>query len=329
MADVQWPGLGAETPNTPSPPARGLTYDALHRAGKRGIWRPIVGVIVLGAATYALIPLLAQLVLAIWLGFTGRPIGANLERILNIEEPTPFGLAVVNVILASGIVTTWLVSRWLHGIKPGWVSSVQHGLRWRYLAVCLLLSLVALVSALIVSTIVAVVAGPATAAEAEAGLNEFTKTTRNYLLVILVLTPLQAAGEEYIFRGYLTQAFGGLFGPWAAVLIPAVLFAFAHGLGQSLPVFVDRLAFGIIAGVLVLRTGGLEAGIAMHVLNNWVAFGFTLAFGDMATTLTAPEGRWWDLAPTVVQSLLYLGLALMVARAMKLRVRTDPRVLAA
>jgi uncharacterized protein len=329
MSDVQWPGVGAETPNPPATPARGLTYDSLHRAGKRGIWRPIVGVITLGAATYAVIPLLTQLVLAIWFGFTDQPIAASLERVLNIDEPTPFGLAVVNVILASGIVTTWLVTRWLHGIKPGWVSSVQHGLRWRYLAVCLLLSLVALVSALIVSTIIAVVAGPATSAEAEAGLNEFTKTTRNYLLVILVLTPLQAAGEEYLFRGYLTQAFGGLFGPWVAVLIPAVLFALAHGIGQSLPVFVDRLAFGIIAGVLVLRTGGLEAAIAMHVLNNWVAFGFTLAFGDMAATLTAPEGRWWDLAPTVVQSLLYLGLALMVARTMKLRVRTDPRVLAA
>lgn len=329
MSDLQWPGLGAETPKPSTAPARGLTYDALHRAGKRGIWRPIIGVIVLGAATYALIPLLAQLVLAIWLGFAGRPIGANLERILNLDEPTPIGLAVVNVILASGIVTTWLVTRWLHGIKPGWVSSVQHGLRWRYFAVCLMLSLVALASALIVSTIVAVVAGPSAAANTEAGLNEFTTTTRNYLLVILVLTPLQAAGEEYLFRGYLTQAFGGLFGPWAAVMIPAVLFAFAHGLGQSLPVFVDRLAFGVIAGVLVLRTGGLEAAIAMHVLNNWVAFGFTLAFGDMAATLTAPEGRWWDLASTLVQSLLYLGLALMVARAMKLRVRTDPRVLAA
>ena len=31
-----------------------------------------------------------------------------------------------------------------------------------------------------------------------------------------------------------------------------------------------------------MLTGGLEAGIAMHVLNNWLAFGLALAFGDMA-----------------------------------------------
>ena len=69
---------------------------------------------------------------------------------------------------------------------------------------------------------------------------------------------------------------------WWRSLVPAVLFALAHGLGQSVPIFFDRLAFGLVAGLLVVLTGGLEAGIAMHVLNNWVAFGLTLAFGDMA-----------------------------------------------
>ena len=60
---------------------------------------------------------------------------------------------------------------------------------------------------------------------------------RDFLLVIVLLTPLQAAGEEYAFRGYLTQAFGGLFrqaGSAAAVVVPALLFALAHG-AQSPP----------------------------------------------------------------------------------------------
>ncbi len=306
-----------------------LTYDRVHLAGKPGIWRPIVGMILLGAMTYALVPLVAQLGVAIWLASTGQPVLDGLERVLDLTNPTPLGLAIVNVVIASGIVTTWAVSRWLHGIKPRWVSSIAPRLRWGYLGACLLLSVVALIAALFASTLVTIVAGPSAAMETEAGLNEFTRTTRNFLLVILLLTPLQAAGEEYLFRGYLTQAFGGLLGRWAAVVIPAVLFAFAHGLGQSLPVFVDRLAFGLIAGVLVLRTGGLEAPIAMHVLNNWLAFGLTLAFGDMGTTLSAPEGRWWDLVPTLAQSLVYLGLALLVARSMKLGTRADPHVLAA
>ena len=140
---------------------------------------------------------------------------------------------------------------------------------------------------------------------------------------MLLLTPFQAAGEEYFFRGYLTQAFGGSSRgrrAWQGARDrgPAVLFAIAHGLGQSVPLFFDRLAFGLVAGVLVIYTGGLEAGIAMHVLNNFLAFGLALAFGDMGTALNPTGGSWWNIPVTLTQSLVYLGLAVLVARRMGL-----------
>ncbi len=160
--------------------------------------------------------------------------------------------------------------------------------------------------------------------------NAFTSTTRDYLLVIAFLTPFQAAGEEYFFRGYLTQAFGGLFHRvWVAVVVPAFLFGLAHGLGQSAPVFFDRFAFGLVAGALVVLTGGLEAGIAMHVLNNWLAFGLALAYGDMASTLNPSGGSWWSIPVTLTQSLVYLGLAVLVSRRMGLSTTTTARVLEA
>ena len=158
--------------------------------------------------------------------------------------------------------------------------------------------------------------------------NEFTRTTRDFLLVVLLLTPLQAAGEEYAFRGYLQQAFGGLFGSRVlAVGLSALLFALAHGLGQSWPIFVDRLAFGLVAGMLVILTGGLEAGIAMHVLNNFLAFGLALAFTDMASTLNPTGGSWWSLPGTLTQSLVYLVLATWTARRMGLSASVDRAVL--
>ena len=49
---------------------------------------------------------------------------------------------------------------------------------------------------------------------------------------------------------------------------------------------------------LVIRTGGLEAGIAMHVLNNFLAFGLALAYGDMAPTLNPTGGSWWSIPVT-------------------------------
>ena len=82
--------------------------------------------------------------------------------------------------------------------------------------------------------------------------------------------------------------------------------------------FFDRFAFGLVAGILVVRTGGLEAGIAMHVLNNWLAFGLALAFGDMGEALNPTGGTWWSIPVTLTQSLVFLGLTLLVARRMGL-----------
>jgi membrane protease YdiL (CAAX protease family) len=160
--------------------------------------------------------------------------------------------------------------------------------------------------------------------EVSGELNGFTSTTRDFLLVLAFLTPLQAAGEEFAFRGYLVQAFGGIAGrTWAAVGLPAALFALAHG-AQDPPVFFDRLAFGVVAGLAVVFTGGLEAGIAMHVLNNWLAFGLALAFTDMGSALNPTGGTWWSIPVTLTQSLVYFGLVAWVARRLGVRTTTGP-----
>ncbi|MGL5808663.1 MAG: lysostaphin resistance A-like protein [Nocardioides sp.] len=312
------------------PPSRpSYSYADLHRAGRPGWWRPLIGVLIVAALTYAVAPLVAQGALAGWFGATGRPVAESIDRVIDLENPTPAGLAVVNVVLASGVLSAWLVSRVLHGLRPRWLASVAPRIRWRFLAACLGLSVLALLATLVSSGLIYAIAAPPDSFDPGEGLNDFTTTTRDFLLVIAFLTPLQAAGEEYVFRGYLTQAFGGAFGSAAAVAVPAVLFALAHGLEQGLPVFLDRLAFGVIAGVLVLRTGGLEAGIAMHVLNNWLAFGFGLAFGDMSTTLNPEQGRWLDTVPTLVQSLAYFWLVTRLASRWSLSARVTASELVA
>ena len=127
---------------------------------------------------------------------------------------------------------------------------------------------------------------------------------------MLLLTPLQAAGEEYAFRGYLTQAFGGLFAPaaWArGRSSPALLFALAHGCARRSRSSSTGSPSASWPACLVILTGGLEAGIAMHVLNNLLAFGLALAFGDMARALNPTGGTWWSIPVTLTQSLVYLG----------------------
>lgn len=298
----------------------GLPYHLLHRGGRPGVWRPIVGLVVLLAAYLIVVPLLVQVGFAVGLAAAGRDVLDGLERMIDLDDPTPLGLAYLNVVLAAAIPVVWLIGRLLHGLRPGWLSSVAPRIRWGWLLVCLGLSVAALIATLGVSVFVpSDVEGVAVTTE----INEFTATTRDFLLVVLLLTPLQAAGEEYAFRGYLTQAFGGIFGrAWVAVAAPALLFALAHG-AQSAPVFFDRFAFGIVAGLAVVLTGGLEAGIAMHVLNNWLAFGLALAFSDMGTALNPTGGSWWTIPVTLTQSLVYLGLVVFTARRLGIRPTTD------
>lgn len=304
----------------------GLRYDELQRLGPRGAWRPWVGIpmlVVMIMAAQLVMAVVVSLFLAVS-GTSGDAITAKLDG----DPVTPSFLVLVNLGWAVAIPAVWLVARALHGQTPGWIASVVGGIRWRWLLTCLGLSVLALAATVVMASVLP--DQGASGVEMSGDLNPWTSAARDFLLVTLLLTPLQAAGEEYVFRGYLAQAFGGVaarFGPrvsaTVAVVVPALLFALAHGLGQDVPTFFDRFAFGLVAGVLVLLTGGLEAGIAMHVLNNFLAFGLALSFGDMTEALNPSGGTWWSIPVTLTQSFAYLGLAVWAARRMGLTTRAD------
>ncbi len=295
-------------------------YHQLHRVGRSGIWRSMVGSVLLIVLVFGVVPALTGLVVVAVLLAQGSS-SAEATAVLDVTtNVTPAGLAVLNIVLAAAIPLAWLVSWGLHRLKPRWLSSVAPRIRWKYLAVCLGLAVIALMASLAVGVVLPQPPGGAPIG----GLNDFTSRTRDFLIVIVLLTPFQAAGEEYLFRGYLTQAFGSILrsrraAQVLAVLGPALIFALFHGLSQELPIFFDRFAFGVVAGILVIRTGGLEAGIAMHVLNNFMAFGLALTFGDLTEALNASGGSsWWMILSTLTQSLVYLALALWAARALGL-----------
>lgn len=102
------------------------------------------------------------------------------------------------------------------------------------------------------------------------------------ILAVLV-TPLQCAGEELAFRGWLTQNVSAYFGrPGVGFVVAAVvssgLFALAHG---SLHVWVllDLGIFALTASYLTWRTGGVEVGIALHCANNMLGLAVAAVIG--------------------------------------------------
>ena len=335
------PAVEQAAPATaPAEGRTGLAYHLLLLGGWQATWwRGLLGIVCLAAGMVLVSPTVMLLPFLIYYAVTGQDLRESFSALVDISDPTPASLAYLNLSLAGLIPITWVIVRYLHGLRPRWLSSVRPRLRWRYLAACFGVSFVALLATVLVSALL-----PTSAAGAEMSgeLNELTRTIRDFMLVVLLLTPLQAAAEEYAFRGYLLQAFGGILGqlggglkarmlghPASAVVLSSFLFALAHGAGQDIPIFFDRFAFGLVAATLVIVTGGLEAGIAMHVLNNWLAFGAALAYGDMGSALNPTGGTWWSIPVTLTQSLVYLALAWWVARLMGIRRRTDPAVLAA
>lgn len=299
------------------PGAPALHYHRLHRLGQVGRLRALGGVAGMLAALLIVVPG----VLVGSYAAAGEPFGE-----ISTDPLTPVGLAFVNLTLAAAIPVVILTTRFAQQLPAGWIVSVVGRLRWRWLLLCIGLGVVALGASLLLALVLPDHGGAAF----DGSTTTATDRTIAFALIVVLLMPLQAAGEEYAFRGYLTQAVGGVLpgrvGTAVAVVVPAVLFALAHG-AQDAPVFIDRLSFGLVAGVLVIVTGGLEAGIALHVVNNGFFFGLTLAFGDIDKALAPVAGTWWLLPGTLVQSLGFLALVALAARRRRLETVTTEVVL--
>ena len=293
-------------------PPDGAWYPQILR-GTSYSWPRSLGGAVFGLSLFLLMTLLVpRLVITVaWL-----VTGSGVDRVTYFNEAfafqRPSGMLGANLAIMTLIPISWAMMTVLHQVQPRWLSSVQPRIRWRYLLISLGVALVALPGVLLLSLV-------ATEFPSFAMQQGFW----GFLVVILLTSPLQAAAEEVFFRGYLMQALGSLVArPWFGVVVSSVVFALLHGT-QNLPLFVDRLAFGLIAAVLVWRTGGLEAGIAAHVINNIFAYGIAGFTTSIATIKAVQSITWLDAAFDVGGFALFATLAYLVARLLKLRTTVD------
>jgi membrane protease YdiL (CAAX protease family) len=304
------------------PHAEPRSYPLMLRTWTYEVWKPLVGLLLLVVGMFVVSPLVALPILAVAVAVDHEgSFGQAFENALNLDHVTWQGMLYLNLALAGLILVTWSIIRVLHRMRPRWLMSVRPGIRWRFFWACFGLAVLALCAQLVVGSLL-----PTDPNDLDASPNKITGHLIALGIVILVTTPLQAMGEEYAFRGYAMQAIGSVTRqPWIAITVTALLFAFAHGL-QNAPLFLDRFAFGLMAGYVVYRTGGLEAGIALHIWNNLIAFGFGLFLGDIDDMLNATEASWWNIPLTITQNGVYLILVLLVARSMGLTSRTAPPV---
>jgi membrane protease YdiL (CAAX protease family) len=78
---------------------------------------------------------------------------------------------------------------------------------------------------------------------------------------LAVLTPI---GEEFLFRGVITNALLR-YGPVVGVLSSSAIFALTHGINIALP---TAFVVGIIAAEMMRRSGSIWPAVAVHGVNN-------------------------------------------------------------
>ncbi|MFG2932889.1 CPBP family intramembrane glutamic endopeptidase [Streptomyces achromogenes] len=299
---------------TQPPLAEQLPYHRLARLSPRHQWwRPLAGtlVVAVGYVLAVLVLMLCFLVAGLALGYPEDADGWP-------EFGPVSGTALDLLSIAVGIPVLLLTVRWIGRRPAGTVSSVTGRLRRRWLGVCVLTAVPVLALSMGGMFLL-----PSDGGEAESqwvGWPAFARA----LVMLLVLVPLQAAAEEYVFRGWLTQTAGAfLRSPWAALVPQSVLFAAAHGWGTAWG-FADLLVFGMCAGWLTWRTGGLEASIALHTVNNLLAFGVSAAVVDgLASDETAADAGWQTVVLDVAGIVLYTAAVTWWLRRRPLQ-RTAP-----
>jgi hypothetical protein len=218
--------------------------------------------------------------------------GAGIEDLLDpsflMDFTDPFALLFLNLSLAVAIPCVWVAWAAAHGTRVGWSSSVAGRLRWRLIAPYTRLALLTLGLGIGTSVLVSLLL-----TDEEAGSGP-ASTFVWLLVVVLLTTPVQSAAEEYLCRGYLSQAIAGWIrhptvGAIVAGVVSALIFSALHG-PQDAVTFLDRFAFGLAASAVVWLTGGLEAAIVLHAVNNVIVFVLAGALGDEPATEAYPGG---------------------------------------
>jgi membrane protease YdiL (CAAX protease family) len=292
----------------------GIPVHAVRDNGRRGL-AALVGLCVLVGVAWAECEawltrrpwrhLIAMLVVVGIVGYAaGRPMGPN-------GMPTFGAAADLGIeLLALGLYTPFalLAARWVQGRPAGTVASVTGRLRLGWLGRCLLIALPAVVLMLGLDGALLIATGDTMSGDRGSwvGTGDFLAAAA----MLLVLVPLQTAAEEYVFRGWLLQA-AGTFArrPWLAIVVQAPLFALAHGLGTPWG-FADLVVFAVVLGWLAVRTGGIEAGIALHLVNNLVVMVLGAAFGGLADSGSAADA---PLPAFLVATGINVGYAALIA----------------
>lgn len=228
----------------------------------------------------------------------------DLQRVYANVFKTPL-VFITFFISIIPVIPAIFIARLITNFKPlGLIHSIAGRMRWSYLGVFLGFGFL-IFGLYNVGNLV--LAGSLTTQNSVHPLNSGMFWL--YIVLILLIVPFQCYAEELLFRGYLMQTVGRwLKNPAWAIIIPAPIFMVLHGYG--LWGLLSVLTMALIAGFLCWYTGGLEAGIGLHIANN--ISGIILGLLGLADPFDANrEAQALDFVQALILQLAFAGLVYM------------------
>ncbi|MFL4473018.1 lysostaphin resistance A-like protein [Paeniglutamicibacter sp. MACA_103] len=302
----QYPAQWVPAPQAPTAPAEPLPFHRLARTYSAYRWWKTIMVGLIALGLYLGLILLAGIVFVVVaignpeLESTADEAMISIDSV-DMSDPFVFAISMVSLILMLPVIL--LATRMMNVQKVGTLTSVAGRMRWGWLGQCLAVALGVLALSFGITFAIDALAGHGFAPD-------FGAPDMWLLLgMTILLVPFQATAEEYVFRGYLMQLVGGwLRHPAFAILLPIPLFMAGHMYdiyGQ-----LDVGFFALAAGWLAWRTGGLEAAIALHVVNNSVIFALgAIGLVDVSATESDLPSLLASMATTVVFVVVIVKLA--------------------
>lgn len=284
------PATPSERPARPAPVPAGVEYHRVLAGEKHPIGRGIFAIVLLLAGAVVFINVISRGAAVIDLQM------GNTTPILGGTDYTPLYHASTMFSLALIIPWSMVIQRWLYGVPGPSLHSVVSRFRFDVFGRALLLF----------SPVWIVVNLLPFFTPGEQGSWSQTDLIGIFIGTLL-LTPLQAAGEEYGVRGLVFRVTGS----WArgsraglviGVLVSSVVFTAIHG---STDPYINVWYFVLAARLALItwRSGGIEMAVVLHaVLNTVVFIGAALLRVDLGTVLqdrSAGVGSPYQLVPTL------------------------------
>lgn len=139
-----------------------------------------------------------------------------------------------------------------------------------------------------------------------------------FLILSLILTPIQIASEEFLFRGYLinflkTIKKGTLF----PLIVSGILFALPHlnnpeVKNDKIVFFLIYLSMALVFSYLTIKYNGLEYSLGVHFANNFFAINLVnYPDSPLPSSPIFLMNINVDPIPTLIQSLIF-GILLII-----------------